>query len=427
MKFIRLIITCIYDIVRKNKEDRTIKNQLFIDLDQNKKLPKLTVFQGLVDIKKNGRILVKNSILENIDTFSEEELRWILANLKEYISPIVTSQYIPSVSTMEILTELAPEFEVRMKTEKVGGTPIIPMKNQEFWEGEAIFQKILEGINPEWTEKQKAKYLYNQTGQMLSYDLNVLTYAPYSSLHEKYARNIFTAISKNWGICSSFASIYDYLCYRSGLESMVLSEEDHDYVLVTVEGEDFLTDPTMDSVALKFGMRTQNFGVSKEDFQKSGHRLEETEAAEYEVEEIDSEEMEEIDQAIGYLKEFGGAYTDEQLATLANDLSGETQTEKVLQFWERAKTIKYVGRPTAYDWETLLKWILDKSTDRKFAERIQVYSFVAENSKELPRKLAVEVRDPQAIEKVQFYLFEDDLTTFQRTNQIEVAVEDREK
>ena len=45
-----------------------------------------------------------------------------------------------------------------MKTEKVGGTPIIPMKNQEYWEGEAIFRKILDGINPEWTEKQKAKY-----------------------------------------------------------------------------------------------------------------------------------------------------------------------------------------------------------------------------------------------------------------------------
>ena len=93
-------------------------NTVFIDLDKENSLPELTSFQGIVNIKRNGRLIVKNSILENIDTYSEEELRYILTNLKPYISPIVTSQYIPSKRVMRILNELAPEFKVRFKTEK---------------------------------------------------------------------------------------------------------------------------------------------------------------------------------------------------------------------------------------------------------------------------------------------------------------------
>ena len=54
--------------------------------------------------------MIKNSILENIDTLTKEELKYILTNLKNYISPTVTSQYIPSVATMRILLELTPAF-----------------------------------------------------------------------------------------------------------------------------------------------------------------------------------------------------------------------------------------------------------------------------------------------------------------------------
>ena len=171
-----------------------MNNKIFINLDKEKTIPKLTPFQGLVDIQKNGRLIVKNSVLENIDTMREDELTYILRTLKSYISPVVTSQYIPSIAQMNILYQLAPEFKVRFKTEKPGGSLIIPISSKEFFEGERIFSKILAQMKPEWTELQKHKYLYNRIAQMLSYDVNTLEHNQYSNVHEKYARNIFTAI-----------------------------------------------------------------------------------------------------------------------------------------------------------------------------------------------------------------------------------------
>lgn len=409
-------------------EAEIINNKVFIDLDKENKLPKLTVFQGQVDIKRNGRLIVKNSVLEDIDTLSQEDLRYVFTYLKSYISPIVTSQYIPNRLTMEIINELAPEFKVRFKTEKTGSDKIVPISSKEFLEGEEIFDKILDGINPNWSEMQKYKYLYNQTGCMLSYDLSLLSHIEHSKFHEKYSRNIFTAISRNWGICASFAAMYDYLCYRSGSDSTVLSEEGHDYAMITSkESEDFLTDPTFDSVALKFGMKTKNFGVSKEDFIKNDHNLVESEVYDYEFDTIDAEEVKKIDESIGYLDEFGGEYTDDYISNLANNLEGNNNYEKALNFLERIKGIKSIGRPSAYDFESIINFMISKSKDKEFKESVKVYSFIYENSINLPRNIAIEVSDEKVDANKQIYVMQGDLKSFKKVNKIEAVNEYKEK
>lgn len=403
-------------------------NTVFIDLDKDSSLPELTSFQGIVNIKRNGRLIVKNSILENIDTYSEEELRYILTNLKPYISPIVTSQYIPSKRAMRILNELAPEFKVRFKTEKPGGTPIVPISCKEFFEGEKIFDTILKKMNPSWTEKQKYRYLYNSLGSMLSYDLNLLSHTEYSEFHDKYARNIFTAMSKNWGICSSFAAGYDYLCYRSGLESQVLSEEDHDYVMITdLEENDYLTDPTFDSVSLKFGMRTNNFGISKQKFKDNGHDLEVAEVDDYDFESLDEEEIRQLDISTGYLDNFGGEYTDEFLSRLANNLDGNNNFEKIFNFFERIKNINTIGRPSVHDFESILKFILSKSNDETFKKGINIYSFISERSRELPRSIAIEVTDDSSDENTQYYVLKNGLKSWIQVEKIERIIEYKER
>lgn len=395
-------------------------NTVFIDLDKETSLPELTAFQGIVNIKRNGRLIVRNSVLENIDTYSEDELRYIFTNLKSYISPIVTSQYIPSRATMDIINALAPEFKVRFKTEKAGGKPIVPISSKEFFEGEEIFDDILKGMDKSWTEKQKYKYLYNKIGSMLSYDLNLLSHTEYSEFHDKYARNIFTSISRNWGICSSFAAGYDYLCYRSNLESQVLSEDDHDYVMITdSESRDYLTDPTFDSVALKFGMRTKNFGILKEKFKDNGHDLEAAEVDDYEFDSLDEEEIKQLDISTGYLDNFDGEYTDEFLSGLANNLEGNNNFEKILNLFERIKNIKTVGRPSTHDFEEIIKFILAKSNDKTFTEGISVYSFISELSRDLPRKIAIEVSDSSSNEKTQCYVLDDGLKSWRQVDKIE--------
>ena len=400
-------------------------NKIFIDLDKSDKLPQITAFQGQVYIKKNGRIIVRNSIFEDIDTLTEQDLEYILVNFKQYISPILTSMYIPKASIMEVIKKVALEFKVRFKTEKPGGNKIIPISPDEFFEGGKIFDNIISGINPEWTETQKYKYLYNQTGIMLSYDLNVSQHTVNANFHEKYSRNIFTSISKNWGICASFAAIYDYLCYKCDLDSTILSEDDHDYVMISnSNGEDYLTDPTYDAARLKFGLKTRNFAIPKEEFEKNSHHLKQTEADEYEFASLDNEEIKEIDKSIGYLENFGGDYTDEALGKLANGLEGNTFDEKAMNFIERIKNIKTIGRPTDSDYVEIIKWILSKSTDIEFAKKINVASYAYEDTKELPRKIVFKIEEDN--ENKKYYEFDYRTKEYKEVNELDLINVDKE-
>ncbi len=70
-----------------------MNNKIFINLDKEKTIPKLTPFQGLVDIQKNGRLIVKNSVLENIDTMREDELTYIENIKKLYFTSSYQSIY----------------------------------------------------------------------------------------------------------------------------------------------------------------------------------------------------------------------------------------------------------------------------------------------------------------------------------------------
>ena len=383
-------------------------NKIFIDLDKETYFPPITLFQGRIDIKKNGRIIVKNSILEDIDTLTEQDLEYILENFKQYISPVLTSIYIPNSSMMKVIKRVAPEFKVRFKTEKPGSNKIVPISPDEFFKGEKIFQSIINGINHEWTDFQKYKYLYNQTGVMLSYDLNVLQYTANAKFHEEYSRNIFTSISRNWGICASFAAIYDYLCYRCDLDSTILSEDDHDYVMITNSSEkDYLTDPTFDAERLKFGLKSRNFAIPKEEFEENSHNLKLTEADECEFSSIGDKELKEIDQSIGYLENFGGNYTDEILSKLTNNLEGNTLNEKAIDFIEKIKNIKTIGRPTDSDYVEIIKWILSQSTDTEFVKRIKVASYAYEDTKELPRKIVFRVDEEDGNKRYYDFNYKD--------------------
>lgn len=317
---------------------------------------------------------------------------------------------------------------MRFKTEKSGTNQIIPISIEEYFEGEKIFSEILKGIRPEWTELQKYKYLYNRNSQMLSYDLNTLLHTQYSNMHEKYSRNIFTAMSKNWGLCVSFAASYDYLCYRAGLESQILSEGDHDYVLIEpLEQNALLTDSTYDYVNLKFGMKSRNFAISKKQFVKNGHNLAETEASDYEFGELNDDDIKQLDMQTGYLNEFGGEYTDEYIRSLANNLEGNDNFEKALIFLDRISRIKTVGRPSTHDFETIIDFILSESKDREFAEGIKVYSFIAENTRNLPRQIVVEVHSDEIDECTQYYILKDGVKFFERVKKIEETEQYKEK
>lgn len=352
-------------------------------------------------------------------------MEYILVNFKQYISPILTSIYIPNKSIMDVIRRVAPDFKVRFKTEKPGGNKIVEISPDEFFDGERIFNRIINGIQQDWTALQKYKYLYNQTGIMLSYDLNVLQHTVNAKFHERYSRNIFTSISKNWGICASFAAIYDYLCYRCGLDSTILSEDDHDYVMISDSNEnDYLSDPTYDAARLKFGLKCKNFAIPKKEFEENSHDLKQTEADEYEFSSLEDEEIKEIDEYIGYLENFGGSYTDEILSKLANDLKGNNLNEKMIDFIERIKSIKTIGRPTDADYVEIIKWILSKSTDIEFTKRVKVDSYAYEDTKELPRKIVFSVDEEDGNKR--YYDFDYKTKKSKEISQVDLKFEERQ-
>lgn len=331
----------------------------------------------------------------------------------------MTSGYIPSANIMRTIHKVAPEFKVRFKTEKPGSNKILAINPEEFFEGETIFDDILNGIHIDWTVKQKQKYLYNQTASVLSYDLNVFSHTPNAMMHEKYARNIFTAIKKNWAMCATFAATYDYLCFKYGLESQILSEEEHDYVMITDEKkEDYLTDPTSDAFKIKFGLKAENYAISKEKFKENSHNLKEAEVEDYEFSMIKDKELEELDRITGYLENFGGNYTNNILSKLANNLDGNTIEEQVKNFLDRLEKIKTIGRPTDSDYMYIMRWILSRSNDKELSKKIEIFSFAYEDTIELPRKIILKIKEQDG-QKI-YYTYDYKTKTYRKITETQL-------
>lgn len=366
-----------------------------------------------LDISKSGKILVKDSCLENIDTIPIADLKFIISNYQDILNPIATSVYIPSKETMQVLQDFHSNIKVRFKTSRPGTKNMIPISTEEFFSGLRIFDCILEGINPNWNALEKYKYLYNELGKILSYDLLV----DRSSIHEAQARNIFLAIFSNHGICASFAACYDYLCFRAGLESEIIEEEDHSYVVISPD-EDYLTDPTFDAYYLKFGMHSKNFAISKEQFNVQNHDLSNSTADEnYDFSSLPLSRVEELDLKTGYLTPFNNEYQDEYISGLASNLEGNNNALKLECLLERVINLKTVGRPTAIDYYKILKFILDHSFDLDFASAVKISNIYPENDEE-PVCILISLINIDSNEYDTSYLFDPVSLTYKRNSNL---------
>ena len=157
-------------------------------------------------------------------------------------------------------------------------------------------------------------------------------------------------------------------------------------------------------MAEKGKWKRENRVPAKEKFTAS-HHLQEAGVEDYDFATIGEDALEALDKATGYLDNFGGAYTNETLSKLADALEGNTIEEKVVTFMEKVKALKTVGRPTDSDYVSIMKWILEKSTDRNFAENLEIDSVAYEDTKELPRKVIVKVNTGVDATK-KYYTFE---------------------
>ena len=95
-----------------------------------------------------------------------------------------------------------------------------------------------------------------------------------------------------------------------------------------------------------------------------------------------------------------------------------------MNFIERIKNIKTIGRPTDSDYVEIIKWILSKSTDIEFAKKINVASYAYEDTKELPRKIVFKIEEDN--ENKKYYEFDYRTKEYKEVNELDLINVDKE-
>lgn len=160
---------------------------------------------------------------------------------------------------------------------------------EQFIEAEKWIQSILSRIPKEWTDLQKIAYIDVQVGKKMSYVPNWDTEVS----NEDDGRALWEIITTGYGICNGISQVERYMLKRLGIESEMVTSENHAFLLVknidipTSEGikkGNTLIDPTWNLVASRYGCRPQHFCVSYEEIRKADY---DDSGKDYEVHRVD--------------------------------------------------------------------------------------------------------------------------------------------
>ena len=165
------------------------------------------------------------------------------------------------------------------------------------------YSSLLEGINPQWSVKEKVKYLYEQVCINSYYDDRIDFTEDADLIKRIYYRNVnIDADETDLVVCNTICIILKQLLDRLGIKSRIVKEkpnilsgglDEEDVALVFYDGEDeYFCNPVGDIQNCKYTIMPKNFGNKK-------HRF--TEAKN--VKEITPEENREIDRKIRYIPE----------------------------------------------------------------------------------------------------------------------------
>ena len=192
-----------------------------------------------------------------------------------------------------------------------------------------IYAKLLEGINPQWSVKEKAKYLYEQVCINSYYDDRQEYTRSAELIRRIYYRDIDIAKDQtNLVVCNTICIILKQLYEKAGIDCRLVKEETNvsrpidvdDTAIVFYDGNDeYFCSPIGDIQNCKYTMMPKNFGNKK-------HRY--TEAKN--VKEITPKENREIDREIGYLPKLeDGQKEDEKIEDSYSDVVFKEIAEEV--------------------------------------------------------------------------------------------------
>ena len=178
---------------------------------------------------------------------------------------------------------------------------------EEFLQGEKIIQEVVEGIDSNWSEKQKVAFVHYKIGKLISYvpDFNFsgkFVNSPISS----NSRNIWKSVVDGKSVCNGIISITRNILSRTGVHTKELSSGTHSFLLAETEEGNIITDPTWDLKNSLYGARPMYFGKTYEQLREqeeglsNAHKLE---TPPENVIEISEQELREIYYSLGCTKE----------------------------------------------------------------------------------------------------------------------------
>jgi len=119
-----------------------------------------------------------------------------------------------------------------------------------------VMRSIESGINPQWTQLQKAKYTYNVLGKHIYYNHDASTY------NNEQSSNLTGLLSRK-SICAGFSLIYKETMDRQGIPCEYVrgkgGAEKHAWNVLRIDGNDIPVDLTWDRKPLKAGQSTEWF------------------------------------------------------------------------------------------------------------------------------------------------------------------------
>ena len=157
---------------------------------------------------------------------------------------------------------------------------------------EKLIDRLIEKIPKEYSEMEKARYLYINLAKIFTFDENY--YLGNSKMQkqivlrsnkESIGKREIVLNKKNKAVCISIAKAYCYALNKIGIEAHVCQynpDDPHVSTLFYVEGKSYIADLQLDLLYVQMGRKTRFFGKG------------------YANEDLPDEEIERIDEKIGY-------------------------------------------------------------------------------------------------------------------------------
>lgn len=219
----------------------------------------------------------------------------------------------------------------------------------EFLMAEEWIKDVLENIQEDWSDLQKAAYIDYRIGKKISYTPDFDTEV--SDIGS--ARALWRIIVSGYGVCNGIAQIEQYMLKRVGIESEMVSAKTHAFLKVkdieipredgTIIKGDTIFDPTWNLTAHRYNCKPNHFARSYEEIRKFDILKDGTDRCchkndqAFRQETIDIEEsvLRQVYKSIGLTKENGHFpvedMSEESDKIAKRDLSLEQKIEKQLE------------------------------------------------------------------------------------------------